>query len=78
MIMIEICCVYVYVSLSVFVCAPSFCVLVHVSVCECQKKMGCIHIYTFVKCTCLHTRHGNGDIQYTLGGVVLSTTIKRT
>ena len=36
-----------------------------------------IHIYTFVKCTCLHAGHGNEDIHYTVGGIVLSTTIKQ-
>ena len=54
------------------------CVCVCVYVREYQKKMACIHIYTFVKCACLHTGHGNGDIQYTLGGIVISITVKNT
>ena len=33
-------------------------------------------LFNFGKCTCLHTRHGNGDAQYTMGGTVLNTTIK--
>ena len=28
------------------------------------------------KCKCLHTGHGNEDVQYTIGGTVLNTTVK--
>ena len=33
-------------------------------------------LFTFGKCKCLHTGHGNEDIQYTTGDTVLSTTVK--
>ena len=33
-------------------------------------------LFNFVKCKCLHTRHGNEDAQYTMGGTVLNTTVK--
>ena len=28
------------------------------------------------KCKCLHTEHGNEDVQYTMGGAVLNTIVK--
>ena len=33
-------------------------------------------LFNFGKCKCLHTRHGNEDAQYTMGGTVLNTTLK--
>ena len=33
-------------------------------------------LFTFSKCRCLHTGHGNEDVHYTMGGRVLSTTTK--
>ena len=30
----------------------------------------------FGKCNCLHTGHGNEDAQYTMGGTILTTTVK--
>ena len=30
----------------------------------------------FGKCKCLHIGHGNEDAQYTMGGIVLNTTVK--
>ena len=33
-------------------------------------------LFTFGKCRCLHTGHGNEDAQYTMGDTVLNTTIK--
>ena len=27
-------------------------------------------LFSFAKCTCLHTGHGNEDVQYIMGGVV--------
>ena len=28
-------------------------------------------LFNFGKCNCLHTGHGNGDAQYTMGGTTL-------
>ena len=33
-------------------------------------------IFNFGKCKCLHTGHGNLDINYNMGGTVLGTTVK--
>ena len=33
-------------------------------------------LFTFGKCKCLHTGHGNEDAQYKMGGTVLNTTVK--
>ena len=33
-------------------------------------------LFNFGKCKCLHTGHGNEDVQYTMGGTVLNTTLK--
>ena len=33
-------------------------------------------MFNFGKCKCLHTGHGNKDVQYTKGGTVLNTTLK--
>ena len=33
-------------------------------------------LFNFGKCKCLHTGHWNGDAQYTMGGTVISTTLK--
>ena len=33
-------------------------------------------LFTFWKCNCLHTGHGNEDAQYTVGGTVLNTNGK--
>ena len=33
-------------------------------------------LFHFRKCKCLHTGHGNEDVQYTMGGTVLNTTLK--
>ena len=33
-------------------------------------------LLTFGKCKCLHTGHGNLDINYNMGGTVLGTTVK--
>ena len=35
----------------------------------------CQMMFSFGKCKCLHTRHGNEDEQYTIGGTVLNTTV---
>ena len=35
-----------------------------------------LELFTFGKCKCLHTEHGNKDAQYTMGGTVLNTTVK--
>ena len=32
-------------------------------------------LFIFGKCTCLHTGHGNEDVQNTMGGIVLNTTV---
>ena len=32
-------------------------------------------LFTFRKCKCLHTGHGNEDTQYTIDGTVLNTTV---
>ena len=32
-------------------------------------------LFNFGKHKCLHTGHGNEDVQYTMGGTVLNTTI---
>ncbi len=73
------CGVCVYVSLSVFVCASSFCVFVRVYMWVNVIQLVFIHMYTFVKFTCGHNAYGNEDIQiqYISGGIVLSTTIKQ-
>ena len=34
-------------------------------------------LFNFGKCKCLHTGHGNEDAQYTMGGNVLNTTVKK-
>ena len=33
-------------------------------------------LFTFGKCKCLHIGHENEDAQYTMGGIVLNTTLK--
>ena len=33
-------------------------------------------LFNYEKCKCLHTGHGNEDAQYTMGGVVLNTTLE--
>ena len=33
-------------------------------------------LFKFGKCTCLHTGHGNEDVQCTMRGTVLNTTLK--
>ncbi len=33
-------------------------------------------LFNFGKCKCLHTGHRNEDVEYTMGGTVLSTTVK--
>ena len=33
-------------------------------------------LFNFGKCKCLHTGHGNEDEQYTMGGILLNTTLK--
>ena len=33
-------------------------------------------LFNFGKCKCLHTGHGNLDINYNMGGIVLGTTVK--
>ena len=33
-------------------------------------------LFNFVKCKCLHTGHGNLDVNYTMGDTVLVTTVK--
>ena len=33
-------------------------------------------LLNFWKCKCLHTRHGNLDVNYTMGDTVLGTTVK--
>ena len=33
-------------------------------------------MFNFGKCKCLHTGHGNEDAQYTMGGIVLNSTLK--
>ena len=33
-------------------------------------------LFNFVKCKCLHTGHGNMDINYNMGDTVLGTTVK--
>ena len=34
-------------------------------------------LFNFGKCKCIHTGHENEDAQYTMGGTVLSATIKK-
>ena len=34
-------------------------------------------LFNFGKCKCLHTGHGNEDAQYTMGGTVLNSTLKK-
>ena len=34
-------------------------------------------LLNFGKCKCLHTGHGNLDINYNMGDTVLGTTVKR-
>ena len=34
-------------------------------------------LFNFGKCKCLHTGHGNENAQYTMGGTVLNTTVKK-
>ena len=34
-------------------------------------------LLNFGKCKCLHTGHGNLDVNYTMGGTVLGTTAKK-
>ena len=31
-------------------------------------------LFSFGKCKCLHTGHGNEEVEYTMGGTVLSNT----
>ena len=33
-------------------------------------------LFNFGKCKCLHTGHGNLDINYNMGNTVLGTTVK--
>ena len=33
-------------------------------------------LFNYGKCKCLHTGHGNEDAQYTMGDIVLNTTVK--
>ena len=33
-------------------------------------------VFNFGKCKCLQTGHGNEDVEYTMGGTVLNTTVK--
>ena len=33
-------------------------------------------MFNFGKCECLHTRHGNLDVNYKVGGTVLGTNLK--
>ena len=33
-------------------------------------------LFNFGKCKCLHTRHGNLDVNYKMGDTVLGTTVK--
>ena len=33
-------------------------------------------LFNFEKCKCIRRGHGNEDAQYTMGGIVLNTTIK--
>ena len=33
-------------------------------------------MFNFVKCKCLHTGHGNLDVNYKMGNTVLGTTVK--
>ena len=33
-------------------------------------------LFNFGKCKCLHTGHEDKDVQYTMGGTVLSATVK--
>ena len=33
-------------------------------------------LFNFGKCKCLHTGHGNEDVQYIMGSTVLNTTVK--
>ena len=35
-------------------------------------------LLNFGRCKCLHTRHGNLHINYTMGDIVLGTTVKET
>ena len=35
-------------------------------------------LFRFGKCKCLHIGQGNEDIRFTVGGTVLSTTVKMT
>ena len=34
-------------------------------------------LFNFGKCKCLHTGHGNLDINYNMGNTVLDTTVKQ-
>ena len=34
-------------------------------------------LFNFGKCKCLHTGHGNEDAQYTNGGIVVNTILKK-
>ena len=34
-------------------------------------------MFNFGKCKCLHTGHGNLDVNYKMGDVVLGTTVKK-
>ena len=33
-------------------------------------------LFNFVKCKCLHTGHGNLDVNYKMGDTVLANTLK--
>ena len=35
-------------------------------------------LFSFAKCKCLHTGHGNLDVNYKMGDTVLGTTVKET
>ena len=38
--------------------------------------MANLKVFNFGKCKCLHTGHGNEDAQYTMGDIVLNSTLK--
>ena len=41
---------------------------------KCSEKWQML--LNFGKCTCLHTRYGNLDVNYKMGDTVLGTTVK--
>ena len=42
-----------------------------------QWSEKCQMLFNFGKCKCLHTWHGNLDLNYKMGDTVLGTTIKK-